>query len=730
MIGMIKFNISASSYSLFKQSPLIFYYRYIAKAKSDTKTNGVYGDAGNVVHNTLDDYYKDKDLDTDKQFEEMWLEKNLNTLKGFNGKILDKNKFKNALNYGKKLIDSVHNIINSEEYIELPFAKNINIKGYIDAVADKDGDIHIIDWKTNSAIKDFTVHAKMYFLLFYLKHKIMPTKAIYEYIKLGKARTYKFTMEEILEFQNELQNFIDDIKEWGYDINKYEVGDIDNPFNDHKQKCLKEQYRRSNENSLIATLKNNRLHFNEFPEKLMDVIRIKYSYFVDGYNFSPLYKKRLWDGKKYLLKHNSIPYGLINNLKDLIKDYNDYYGTTYWLDIIDERDMDVVNKEYDTVFKESKLKLRDYQVDSIFEFVKNKIGIIAIGCGGGKTFIAADIIKNLNRKTLLIVNNIELAKQTKDVLEEELGVDVGFMTDGNLDVYNQITVASVQTIHAILRRGNKDTKLLKKFLYNVTFVVSDEVQNVSDSTYYKSIYNNTSNLVYCLGLSGSPYRNGSDTIEMNAFVGFPIYWKLTDSLTKDGYLVPTKVFFIDGDYNSSIDNGINYNDAYSSYIVENKDRNKVVVDLVNKFKDKLKILILVRRVKHGEIMNELIDNSFLINGDTGKKKRKESFDKFKNEKGTVLIGSARIFSAGINIPDLDMIINLTAHKSSIDSVQIIGRVKRLNDGKKCGYYVDFLDSGVEFFSGASKERTNILERYGEEILTGDIETFIKDVVLK
>jgi superfamily II DNA or RNA helicase len=108
----------------------------------------------------------------------------------------------------------------------------------------------------------------------------------------------------------------------------------------------------------------------------------------------------------------------------------------------------------------------------------------------------------------------------------------------------------------------------------------------------------------------------------------------------------------------------------------------------------------------------------VITGVTDKKFRREGFESFKTTNGLVLIGSTKIFSVGINIPSLDMIINATAHKSSIDSIQIVGRVKRKFEGKTIGYFIDFLDNG-RFFNQASKDRINILKDWGEIVLIVD-----------
>jgi len=238
----IKFNISASSYSTFKKSPLVFYFNKIINAKPDTKINGVYGDAGTIVHNLLEEYHNDGDIDLLELFNNKWFEEDLSVRPGFNKKTLNSKQYFDCILKGKELINNNYNIINVEEEIVLPFYDDeileVNLKGFIDFVAKDGDDIIIGDWKTNSRVGDFSIHAKMYFLLYYKKHGILPVRAVYEYLKIGEVKVYKFSIEEVMSFERELIKFVLFIRKAGYNIEKYESGDFSGPFNPFLKKCL------------------------------------------------------------------------------------------------------------------------------------------------------------------------------------------------------------------------------------------------------------------------------------------------------------------------------------------------------------------------------------------------------------------------------------------------------------------------------------------------------------
>jgi superfamily II DNA or RNA helicase len=270
----------------------------------------------------------------------------------------------------------------------------------------------------------------------------------------------------------------------------------------------------------------------------------------------------------------------------------------------------------------------------------------------------------------------------------------------------------------IMEKTGSDQELIK-YLYNISVCMFDECQRVSDRLMYGKVLKYIPNLKYSLGFSGTPFRNDSATLEMNALCGFVIYKKTTSELEKEGYLLQTKCYFIYNDLMQVFNTNMEYAEAYDQYIVDNEYRNRICVDILQKFKDK-KCMILVRRIKHGEKLKLLLeDNGFkceVINSTTKKDIRGDALYDFKdeNDKDFILIASTKIMGTGINIPSLDCVINLSAHKSDIDSVQIVGRTKRKSEGKKCGYYIDFYDN-LTYFKDAAKARMKILKTFGNEV---------------
>ena len=70
---------------------------------------------------------------------------------------------------------------------------------------------------------------------------------------------------------------------------------------------------------------------------------------------------------------------------------------------------------------------------------------LELSTGAGKTLIATEIIRKLGVKTLFVVDKTELLNQAVTTLDENLGLEIGILGNGEKNIQN-ITVATIQTI--------------------------------------------------------------------------------------------------------------------------------------------------------------------------------------------------------------------------------------------------------------------------------------------
>jgi len=222
---------------------------------------------------------------------------------------------------------------------------------------------------------------------------------------------------------------------------------------------------------------------------------------------------------------------------------------------------------------------------------------------------------------------------------------------------------------------------------------------------------------------------------INAVTAYPCYKIGAAELIEKGFLAKPKIQFIRNfvekkdieemdsmvETDGLINESESYPEAYRVYILENKKRNKAIIDIVNKRKGK-KILILVKLIKHGEFLSEKLNAPYL-NGASKKEERKKLLEDFTNNNLNVLIGTISIFSEGIDIPKLEIIMNVSGNKSDIKSIQVLGRVLRNHTKKTACEYIDFIDVGSEFFRKASLSRINAFRKEGHEVKYINIKTF-------
>ena len=141
--------------------------------------------------------------------------------------------------------------------------------------------------------------------------------------------------------------------------------------------------------------------------------------------------------------------------------------------------------------------------------------------------------------------------------------------------------------------------------------------------------------------------------------------------------------------------GSKYHDVYRNYIVENEKRNELICSAAKKLvRSGKKVLILVVRVSHGNILLDKLNDEFSVDFLDGKKSgsdRMDAIDAMKNGDLDILIAS-KIFDQGVDIPELDALILAGSGKSSGRALQRIGRVIRTNPGKSRAIVVEFFDN--------------------------------------
>ena len=199
---------------------------------------------------------------------------------------------------------------------------------------------------------------------------------------------------------------------------------------------------------------------------------------------------------------------------------------------------------------------------------------------------------------------------------------------------------------------------------------------------------------YKFGVSATPARDKGDDILIDACFGRVIKEINASYLIESGYLVQPNIYFIP--VKAGRTQGHTYQSIYSKNIVENIVRNNYISNIAQKlYMNGDSILILVRIIKHGNMLKEIIPNSVFIHGSHSAKHRKKHLDLIRSGQPSITIASV-ILDEGIDVRPLNTLILAGSGKSQTRALQRIGRTLRpytYDDGKKKTHatIIDFED---------------------------------------
>lgn len=695
------FNLSFSTLNNYRKSPLQFYFEKIAKPNPTDEVNQGYGIAGNVVHDCCEMY-----INGDKNyvglFHKLWDSK-MKDQRVFNGAPFDKQRYLDMLEACVGVINSMHSQkVQAEKKFLFPINNpQAKIKGFVDVISKEEGGVVLYDWKTNVSMdrEQYEEQRLFYSWMCWKRYGFIPKECRWYYAAHKEFITSKYTEEEIIAYDKEITRVLLEIQAKGDDINNYEVGDYDSPFNVYKTACAQVDKKRNNNVSFsILSWGNYSLLKGEITRLLQKGLVQRLSYEKENAHF--IRKNSNWDGIVRFFNHrkNSFPTGLRDEAIKVLNEYASHLGRKLVLEI---NDMTNFTGMIDVPDKLVGVELRDYQLEAVEAFMKKKYSTIKMFTGLGKTVTAAEIIRRACTNTLWVINRKLLLEQTKEVLEEVLGVKVGTIIDGEFNP-EEITICTYQTLA-------KRAKEVKDYLGTIGLLVLDEVHGAGNKS-VKEICFHCANTQYRLGLSATPDLK-NDYMEVRALVG-DICYEASEEQAKN-FLSESIIKFIELADDRCSSTARDYNNAYENYIVFNDVRNDKIVDLVKKHKGQ-NILIITKLVKHAELLADKLGVPSLL-GLTTKEEREAIVDGYKQEGGFVCVGSVQIVSEGWNVTNMDVIIQASAPASAVKTIQGLGRVLRKHEGKELAYYYDFVDRHERFFRAAAYKRKRALEEEGHEI---------------
>lgn len=361
----------------------------------------------------------------------------------------------------------------------------------------------------------------------------------------------------------------------------------------------------------------------------------------------------------------------------------------------------------------------DYQEDAINAAIVAKDGVIVAGCGAGKTYLGMELIRRIGKKALWLCHTGDLLRQAKDdLLKLYPMAKIGLTTEGKLEIGEDITISTVQTLCKI------DSSLYKdKF----DVIICDEAAHVCGTPTRLKMFTTVLSKIparYKFGLTATPTRADGLINAMYAYIGMNPNGTFTPTYKVDRARINTiesQQIRMELKYNMSLRDKMQIYDSAGmtdynkliTFLCNKRERDEAIVENVVKCaQEGRKQIVLSLRVDHCKTLVKMLQdrgvNALLCVGEVTGKKR-EAILKQKVD-WDVIVATYSLLKEGVSIKELDTMHFCCPVKEKGLVVQCAGRIERYLEDKKQPLIYDYVDVDIPYCERAYKSRKSALKR--------------------
>lgn len=433
-----------------------------------------------------------------------------------------------------------------------------------------------------------------------------------------------------------------------------------------------------------------------------------FSFLIPNSQFHPKVKARFWDGRIRLFstRTNLIYAGL----RKRVEEYCQENGYEY------EEDASLADSEMSKIDALSLIPAESFKFEPRAEQLKGYIralrarrGVFLLATGTGKSFLIHLLQYALNLNTLIIVPTLNLVHQMAADLEsyDNTGVtkDEIYKIYANQDknVNKRICISTWQSL--------KD--LPKEWFDKFDLVIGDEAHGFTANK-LTGVMEKLVDCPYKIGVTGTLSGQKTHSMVLEGLFG-PVQPIISTAeaiknKTLSKLTIKTIVLRYPDEVCSQFRN-TSFKDPTTgkritvkptwpdeiNFIEENEKRNKFIAKLAHSLEGN--VLVLFQHIKHGDSLKESIEmlnrsdrKIYYIHGQNTKgEERFELQEEINSGESSITIAGDKVFSVGVNIPNLNYIIFASAGKARIKTLQSIGRVLRRTEQKKTCTLFDLTD---------------------------------------
>ena len=325
------------------------------------------------------------------------------------------------------------------------------------------------------------------------------------------------------------------------------------------------------------------------------------------------------------------------------------------------------------------IKLRDYQVDAINNFLRAPQALQELATGAGKTIITATLSHVCEKygRTLVIVPNKSLVEQTEeDYINCRL--DVGVYYGDRKELNKTHTICTWQSLNILDKKSqDKDTLTLAQFLDGVSTIIVDEVHMAKAEVLKKLLTVNVANAPIRWGLTGTVPKEKFEYESLRCSIGEVINAISAHQLQEKGVLSNCHVNILQ---TVDLKEFRSYAEE-NKYLVTDSKRMKWMAESIKNIAANGNTLVLVNRIESGKFLINEIPDAVFISGEVKTKDRKEEYDEVKTSDNKIIVATYGVAAVGINIPRIFNLVLLEPGKSFVRVIQSIGRGIRKAEDK-------------------------------------------------
>ena len=438
------------------------------------------------------------------------------------------------------------------------------------------------------------------------------------------------------------------------------------------------------------------IRFQGLDVKTRRKISDEVKYFLPYAYHMPAFKLGRWDGCIRFCDIGGRSYiHLLDRLLPIVT------GDGYEVNVVDNRkhwDLNFEHVEatsYDHISWPAKhpaaglpIILRDYQVEVINRFLDNPQCLQEIATGAGKTLVTAVLSHKCEKfgRTIVIVPNKDLVVQTERDYKN-LGLDVGVLYGDRKEYDKHHTICTWQSL-AVLQKKTKEGSAeveLETFLNNVVCIMVDEVHKAKADVLKDLLSGMFKDVPVRWGLTGTIPKDDYEAVGCTCALG-PVVGNLSSKELQDmGVLADLDISVL-----QMLDSPLGFN-GYAQelkWLTTDETRLKHISKIISQLSNDGNTLVLIDRIKTGEILTEMNSDWVFVSGGMKVKDRQKEYEEISDMNNKVIIATYGVAAVGINIPRIFNLVMIEPGKSFVRVIQSIGRGIRKAEDKD---YVNVVD---------------------------------------